>query len=499
MAYPLLPDELTELTFNNLDVVSLLRCMQVCKLFHSIISRTTHLVYKIELFASHLEDGNHSSLDTVSRLKALREYNRAWNDMKWTHNATVPMRDGRCWELSGGILAQATFQNEILSIQLPCKVKGIPEKRWTVPFDFTIRDFTSDNSQGLLALIERSGTLPDVSYKIHLRTLAGEPHPRAVVPLVTHAPQSAHDQFLFLIQICGPHIAVLFINQLGAATPDMLLVWNWHTGQQKVYMRVLQLCSFAFMTEDLILVAIVRSVNEPCLVVLSIAACGNPIQAFEDMTYICELQYPALKYDVEDILIRSEPTPSWRPPASLAVPFYVSRKDFIFTISLRVTAGHEIRENTLLFVPLSTLLSQVALSYDAPQRRIAWKEWGPKGTRMIFRESSEIWVCYTHGMRFIQGLRWKDGHKARVYDFNPYAARKYEGIDSSVKWKPLARKATMKVQSHAFAEEVVTTLPGRVAMVDLAHSKDGCEAAMIGENNIVMVQRDGTMYGYMAM
>jgi hypothetical protein len=176
MAFPLLPDELTELTFNNLDVVSLLRCMQaslrnttllncpvilvkVCKLFHSIISGTTQLVYKIELFASHLEDGNHLSLDTVGRLKALREYNRVWNDMIWTHNATVPMREGQCWELSGGILAQSTSQNEISCVQLPCKVKGIPEKRWTTPFDFRIRDFTLDNSQDLIVLLEPSGTL----------------------------------------------------------------------------------------------------------------------------------------------------------------------------------------------------------------------------------------------------------------------------------------------------------------------------------------------------
>ncbi|KIJ13367.1 hypothetical protein PAXINDRAFT_170440 [Paxillus involutus ATCC 200175] len=420
--------------------------------------------------------------------------------MIWTHNATVPMREGQCWELSGGILAQSTSQNEISCVQLPCKVKGIPEKRWTTPFDFRIRDFTLDNSQDLIVLLEPSGTLPNLLCKIHLRTLStGEPHPRAAVPLMTHAPQSMHDDFSFLIQICGAHIAVLFIDQLGVVIPNIFLVWNWHSGQQKVYMRMLQFRSFAFMTEDLILAASVKSGNEPCLVVLSIAACGNPIQALEDMPYVCELGYPALKGEVEHILIRSEPTPTWRPPAGLAVPFYASRKDFIFTINLRVMTDHDVRENTLLFVPLSTLLSQVALSYDAPQRSVAWKEWGPKGTRMIFRESSETWVCYTYGMRFIQGLRWKDGHKARVYDFNPYAARKHESIDSPISWKPLVRKATMNVQSHGFVEEVVTTLPGRVALVNLAHSKDGWEAAMIGEDNIVMVQPDGAMYGYMAM
>ncbi|KAF9223672.1 hypothetical protein BS17DRAFT_781042 [Gyrodon lividus] len=500
MAFPL-PDELTELTFNNLDVVSLLTCTQVCKLFHSIILGSTQLVYKIELFASHMEDGNHSSLDTVGRLKALRQYTRAWNNLEWTQHATVLMREGHCWELSGGILAQSTPQNEISCVQLPCKAKGIPEKRWTVPFDFRIRDLTFDNSQDLFALLELVGTFPTLLCNIHLRTLTGEPHPRAALPLITHAPQSMHDEFSFLAQICGPHIAILFFDPVGAGIPNSFIVWNWHTGDQKVYILMPQFRSFSFMTEDLILAAIIRSDDEPCLDVLSITGCSDPIQDVKDMPYVCELRYPAFKGHVEHILIRSEPTPSWRPPASLMVPFYASRKNFIFTITLRLITDNDAQENTVLLVPLSTLLSQVSLSRDTPQRRVIWKEWGPQGSRMICRESSETWVCYTYGMRFIQGLRWKNGHEARVYDFNPYAARKYvkTSNDSSIPWKPLVREATMKSQCFGFVEEVMTTLPGRVASFNLAHSKDGWEAAMIGEDNIVMVQPDAAIYGYMAM
>lgn len=170
-----LPDELIALTFSHLDVPSLLRCMQVssqvagctrhsrdhqhlqnkaCKLFHSAISGCTQLTYKIELFASYMEDNEHSSVDTVNRLDLLREHNRVWNDMKWTSSGFIPMRDGNCWEFSGGILAQSTRENEIFFVQLPCKLKGIVEKRWSVPFDFRIRDFTFDYSQNIIVLLE---------------------------------------------------------------------------------------------------------------------------------------------------------------------------------------------------------------------------------------------------------------------------------------------------------------------------------------------------------
>lgn len=182
MGFPL-PGELIGLTFNHLDAPSLLRCMQVsvhnsqmrgsltrlslsfhiqkkvCKLFQAIISGSTHLGYKIELFASHMEDNGHSSMDTISRLNLLREHNRVWNDMKWTSYGSIPMCDGHCWEFSGGILAQSTHEREIFFAQLPCKLKGIAERRWSVPFDFRVRDFTLDNSQDLIVLLELAGNL----------------------------------------------------------------------------------------------------------------------------------------------------------------------------------------------------------------------------------------------------------------------------------------------------------------------------------------------------
>lgn len=243
------------------------------------------------------------------------------------------------------------------------------------------------------------------------------------------------------------------------------------------------------MTEDLILAGILKSYTEPTLRVLSIETFTNPVHSVEDIPYICELQYPALIAHTEFFLIRSEPTPTWRPPTGLGVPFYRSRRDFIFTISMRNFLG-DIHGSTVLLVPLSILLSEVERSRNVPRRNVAWSEWGPSGSRMICREPSETWVCYAYGMKFIQGLRWKRGHVARAYDFNQYAARKHvkTTIDSPVLWKRLATLSEPSARSEVFEEEVITTLPGRVATIALEHWERGWDAVMIGEDNILMVQ-----------
>ncbi|KAF8134942.1 hypothetical protein EV363DRAFT_1322083, partial [Boletus edulis] len=500
MALPL-PDELTELTFNHLDVASLLICMQVCKSFCSIISGSVHLVYKIKLFASYMEDNEDSAMDTVSRLNLLQEYSRKWNDMEWSSSGSIPMVDGHCWEFSGGILAQSTYENTLSLVQLPCKLKGIPEQRWSVPFDFRIRDFTLDNSQDLIVLLELVGTFPNMSCNMHLRTLSGEQHPRAAVEPIVYASASLHAEFSFLIQICGNRVAILFYDQLGASPKNSFLVWNWPTRQQELYIHTAEFKSYAFMTEDLILAGILTPDLEPALQVLRVTAHGDPlsIHSLQDISCICELQYPNLQGNVEYFLIRSEPTPTWKPPAGSGVPFYGSRRDFIFTISLRIL-WNETQESIVLFVPLSTLLSEVDRSHDTPRRSVHWDAWGPDGTRMIFREPSETWVCYTYGMKFILGLRLNDGHVARLYDFDPYAARKHvkTSVDSPIPWKRLAQESKPSGRCRSFVEQVITRLPGRVATITLEHSNDGWDTAMIGEDHIVMVQPNSSKYGYMA-
>jgi len=216
---------------------------------------------------------------------------------------------------------------------------------------------------------------------------------------------------------------------------------------------------------------------------------------YRDISYICRLQYPKMRAEVVDILIRSEPTPGWRPPQFPQPPFFFTPSERIFAVTLRVTPQASTSEECIvLVVPSSTIMAQVDLSHDTPRRRVPWKQWGPYGSHMLFRSPSEIWLFYVCGMKFIQLLPWnKKVKQARVYDFNKYAAKRDvqngQTTEPRLPWKRLGRLHSLNSQCSAFDEEVNTYLPGRVAVVDVMpnDTHQDWEAAMIGEDNIVVV------------
>jgi hypothetical protein len=253
-----------------------------------------------------------------------------------------------------------------------------------------------------------------------------------------------------------------------------------------------ELRSFSFVTEDLVLVSVVGSEDTPPrLDVISIDNCSRDMVPYQDVNYICGLEYPKMKAEVLDVLIRSEPTPGWAPP--LQTPFFFTRSDRIFTITMRVSPETNTNEEcTVLVVPLSTIMAQVELSHEGPKRRVPWKQWGPYGSHMLFRNPSDTWVCYVYGTRFIQLLPWDKEKRARVYDFNKYAARRdvqdRQTTEPKLPWKRLGRSDPLNSQCFAFDEEVNTHLPGRVAVVNvMPNDHQDWEAAMIGEDNIIMV------------
>ncbi|KAH7886883.1 hypothetical protein F5I97DRAFT_1870997 [Phlebopus sp. FC_14] len=540
-----LPNELTATILNELDIPSLLRCGQVCKLFHSIISESAHLLYKIELFASQLTPGKQCTMDDVARLQALRSYNRAWNDMTWsTHHEEVDMSDGSSWDLSGGVFAQAIRGTapSISFIQLPCSIKGIPEKRWIVNLQsgiLRLRDFYFDVSQDLLICVEVTGTMPNQMVTFYLRTLSmGQDHPQANGPLIQYPLSAEQWNTTFIMQVCGPHFGVIFESSIlgrNTHTINAFAVWNWRTGKQEMVVRCPEIRSFSFISEDLILAAMFVSEREPTLDIISVASCRlahsdahdseNPMTPleFSSIPYVCRLRYPPLRTSVsaKDVLIRSEPTPSATAPPDLAAPFSSTGSvDHLYAVTLRANLDDDKTECTVLLTLRSVLLEQVAAvtrSKDAspdanretqPQP-IPWALWGPRNTRILLREPSEVWVCYTYGTRFIQRLPFKDGCVARVYDLNKYAARRRGWVktaeDPHHLWTPLAKRGKLVGLCYMFDEEVATSLPGRVATIDLPGAcaaegqERGWEAAMIAEDNIVVVSPDRERYGYVMM
>ncbi|KAH7926864.1 hypothetical protein BV22DRAFT_1032479 [Leucogyrophana mollusca] len=436
-----------------------------------------------------MDDGIHPSAD-ITRLHALRNHQKAWDSMTWSETGFIFMEQGHCWELCGGVLCQATGTGGLSCVQLPSRFRGIEEKRWTLAnFGFNVRDFTIDPSQDLLVLLEATGL--HQSFIVHLRSLStGAPHSLAGGPTIIHSPCPL-DTWKFAIQICRQRLGVLIQDSPIDNNDRELMVWDWKTSRLEMGIRGRDIQSFSFVSDDLILVAKVvpghNGQSIPRLDILNVSQSESAILPSSGVDFICGLQYPSIKGEITELLVRSEPAPSWMPQQ---VPFFTSKKERLFVVTCSVaTEGDEV---SVLFVPLSTILAQAQAATGVPRSVVEWTNWGPGGTRMIARRPSETWVCYSFGMKFIHLLPWKKEPRARIYDFNPYTVNR--GVSNAENgtppvWKRLAKTQKINAQISFFEEDVVTSLPGRVGVVYLPITEPSrsWEAAMLSEDNVVAV------------
>ncbi|KAF9239139.1 hypothetical protein BU15DRAFT_62152 [Melanogaster broomeanus] len=435
-----LPSELIETIFDEFDVPSLLRCLQ-----------SVHLLYKIELFGSHMDDGRHSGLDIVKRSRLLGSYNQVWRE-------------------------------------LPCSIKGIPEKQWTVHLGIKIRDFYFDIVQDLLWVAYSDEQI----CKIHFFTLStGAPYTLACTPIITHQ-----------VQRMPTWTDPRFIIQDGAYCASSVgdfVTWDWRTGEREMFIQCAELRSFSMLTEDLILAATVPAPCEPSLDVVSISECQRGLAdtpncsslQFADIPCICKFQLPAVREGDLDIFIRSEPSPLAAPSSSLRVPFSTSQGDCLYVVALRLEDTHFTRPVVLMALR-STFLTRTIRKHGGddnikcgidttscldetvlgnPSQVIPWQNWGPVGTRILPLDPSDSWVCYTHDTKYIHPVSEK---AADLYDFNPYAIRQYHlprkspeaAHDGSI-WTPLEFESKIWSTVSPFVEDVTTRLPGIVARVEL--------------------------------
>jgi len=107
-----------------------------------------------------MSDIKHCDWDLSSRLEAIRRHTDAWNNIQFPTRKQIPMEhslgieNGQAWDLVSGILAQARPHGGISCVQMPCSIKGIPERKWVVLTEFPIYHFVIDLTQDLLVAIE---------------------------------------------------------------------------------------------------------------------------------------------------------------------------------------------------------------------------------------------------------------------------------------------------------------------------------------------------------
>lgn len=238
---------------------------------------------------------------------------------------------------------------------------------------------------------------------------------------------------------------------------------------------------------------------EPLLQIFNFKTASSDLIDIEDASYDCSLEWPSLQMWAVPLAmsVRSDPAPGWQPNPELKVPFYTSRNDRLFAVTLWVAEGANI--NTLvLFIPNSTISSRLRLS-TAHKKEFSWDEWGPHGSRMLVAPSghSMIWVCYIFGQSFISPRRTEEdnttpvGPKAiQILDFDQLAVRKdvAEGRASGHPVTKTVRGTTVLDKPEILLRPVLTDLPYREKTIRVpTHCDHAFNAVMLSEDSIVTV------------
>jgi hypothetical protein len=442
-----------------------------------------------------LEDNKTLSPDrSLSALhQRLRDRTAAWDTLNWKQKEDLPIFFGP-WEFVAGILVTSQSEYHTKSTTFVFKQPSsyyslIPDKTWTVHLDnVCLHDFAIDPSQDLLIVAEDTFHLSSWACNLHILSMStGKSHPLATSQLIEYRqvlPPFRIETMKFQIQgtLCG----VLFADLPGRGE---LALWNWKTG--KLHKRIRgAILAFAFLTSELVLFAAVSSEDAdeaPSLNIIELQLPSSDAVETDVLStdYVCGLAYPPIRtlpHVVPQMEIRTDPPPM-TPHSAL---FSTSNSNRLFVVSC-VTMHWCI----VLAIPLSTFLSKVRQCQSSARagwqsrRLFAFNQWGSSGSRMFFRQPSDIWICYVHGLKF--SILNETGTIMHVYDFNPLALGRAKMYPNSAATLTQINEtaSTSSLDSEIFLTPVTTSLPFRLVTAPVP--SPSAEALMIGENCIVVV------------
>ncbi|KAF9473961.1 hypothetical protein BDN70DRAFT_885353 [Pholiota conissans] len=502
-----LPRELQIEVLAHLDAVSLTRCAMTCKSIYNIFRESSLLQYIIQLHFDGVITTDVSRNSSYSELiDGLLRRRRAWLSLGWDRYNTpshVMQQQCKAYEFIGGVFGN-TDGSGLEIVWLPGMTMGAEKKIVKRPSTgVSIRDFTMDPAQDVIALLEADLGPPTLAeprtYHIHIRTIStNSVHPRAGAASLSFVLELAHSPVNYIIRAHlefarDIFVAVLHLHFDGIGRKIRVLIWDWTTSELRVDSAV---AFDPFLTTPNFEFSLL---NRDFCMTTSLEGSGSirlykfvgPSALNVPVAHVATLHLPptASHTKIARIATYAGPIEAHSPQyASLAV----NDDDRLHVFMPMYNDYSEAN----LFVPQRVLMKYARRDQgeDLTPLDVPWEEWGPRRTRMFYPApfDSEGWSNYVHGQRVVC-----PGHSSNedqemdarieVLDFSLAAVSSAtpEGAhmsQESASGHLLPPTVISKDAIRFFLDDVVTSLPCVMLKRKIARAH---ETYMIYSNGIV--------------
>ncbi|PVF93145.1 hypothetical protein CPB86DRAFT_819040 [Serendipita vermifera] len=254
-----LPIEILLQILEILHARDLLSFSATSKQYQSLVRSNSQLQLIIELSVEGLRQRNSSIVNLIpgtDKLQAYRRWLQSWKNFQPLSRCNIPVYGGFLYlrgDLFGqGVLDETGHFRSLEIRELSTSDTAGNATLWKVykNLDIEIVDFTFDQGQNLLALVEKPSIHPSSFFdRIHLRTLSDNmPHPAASTP---HLEISASRRWAECdLKVCGSTLACYFYHlDVWLGTYNWLYIWDWKTGE-KIFARD-NIGGYAFVTSTI--------------------------------------------------------------------------------------------------------------------------------------------------------------------------------------------------------------------------------------------------------
>jgi hypothetical protein len=215
--------------------------VQTCKPIHAMITKTSELRYKIELFASCMRDGQASALSSGERLERLHAHRVAWRSFRPQGVGQYPQPNYcHAYDYVSGFFVKCVAPNSTEASRVGSSLytftdvrKSVSDATRSVTLDVHTKDFAADPSQDLFSVLEMFEALSagrsSGDIRIHLRSFSNphEPHVEAKVPVLEESHGSVVNECL--LEIADDALALFVTSETQS-----IFIWNWRNGQPLV-------------------------------------------------------------------------------------------------------------------------------------------------------------------------------------------------------------------------------------------------------------------------